>query len=193
MLTEDSAASLADWNRSLWKARHVAGYIDDVALTKSDLLALGKLSEPDRSRLLFRRALAELRHDPWRYPKLCLRRLAYFVLIDPTNPKTKSAVYRAGQLGLSALAFLGWILAPAAVRQKAAPTLLVVGLVAVFHALTITSVRFHIPIEPQLAVWSAFTAARLEKPHRRDRASISAASARHVVSVRIESGMLVGA
>ena len=44
------------------------------------------------------------RDEPGRYARLCLRRLRYFVLFDETNPKTRSTVYRAGHLALSALA-----------------------------------------------------------------------------------------
>ncbi len=52
---------LLDQNRLLWEARHEAGYLDDIALTAADYRVLATLSEPARSRLLFRRALADLR------------------------------------------------------------------------------------------------------------------------------------
>ena len=84
-----SESSLSGLNRALWEARHEAGYLDDIALTKDDYRRLGSVSEPERSRILFRRALAELGADPWRYPRLCLRRLRYFVLFDETNPKSR--------------------------------------------------------------------------------------------------------
>ncbi|HEX8198883.1 MAG TPA: hypothetical protein VF590_00205, partial [Isosphaeraceae bacterium] len=91
-------------NDALWEARHEAGCIDDVALTPADLRALAAVSEPERSRRLFRRALADLRAAPGRYWDLCRRRLAAFVLFDRTNPKARNPVYRAGHLGLTALA-----------------------------------------------------------------------------------------
>ena len=57
VVEENRSQDWAEWNRTLWRARHIAGYIDDIALTKSDLAMLGKLSEPARSRTLFRRCL----------------------------------------------------------------------------------------------------------------------------------------
>src|SRR5262249_23491937 len=84
-----SASDPRGWNAALWEARHEAGSLDDIALTPDDYRALGSVSEPERSRRLFRRALADLRAAPGRYPALCLRRLRYFLLFDETNPKTR--------------------------------------------------------------------------------------------------------
>lgn len=148
-------------NLALWEARHEAGYIDDVVLTADDTRALAALSEPERSRRLFRRALADLREQPGRYTRLCLRRLRYFVLFDETNPKTRNVVYRAGHLGLSALAALGWIVARPETRRRLGPTVVTAALIAAFHALTIVSARFHIPLEPLLALWAACGLTRL--------------------------------
>ncbi len=142
-------------NESLWKARHEAGYLDDIALTKRDYTMLATLSEPERSRVLFRRALSDLRADPWRYPHLCLRRIRYFILFDETNPKTRSLLYRVPHLGLTIAAALGLILAPCIVRRRIGPTILTAVLIGTFHALTIVSARFHIPIEPLMALWAA--------------------------------------
>lgn len=150
-----SGSGLADANRALWEARHEAGYLDDIALSKADYRRLSRLSEPDRSRLLFLRALGDLRDDPWRYPRLCLRRLRYFVLFDETNPKTRSLVYRVGHLGLTIAAALGLAGMPPVLRRRLGPTLLTAGLVAAFHAATIVSARFHIPIEPLMGLWAA--------------------------------------
>ncbi len=154
------SADLRDLNATLWAARHEAGYIDDIALTKADYRILGAVSEPERSRILFRRALFELKGHAGRYLSLCLRRLRYFVLFDETNPKTRNRLYRIGHVGLSVMALLGFILAPAEVRRRLGPTLLTVGLVAAFHALTIVSARFHLPIEPLLALWAGAGVAR---------------------------------
>lgn len=148
-------AGLKGLNEALWKARHEAGYIDDVALTAADYRELAAVSEPERSRRLFRRALADLRAEPGRYARLCRRRLRAFVLFDETNPKARSLVYRAGHLGLTILAALGWIGMPTGLRRRLIPTALTAGLIAAFHALTIVSARFHIPLEPLLAVWAA--------------------------------------
>ena len=154
------AASLRDLNATLWAARHEAGYIDDIALTRADYRILGAVKEPERSRILFRRALHELKGKPGRYLALCLRRLRYFVLFDETNPKTRNRLYRLGHLGLTAIALLGLALAPRDILRRLGPTLLTVGLVAAFHAMTIVSARFHLPIEPLLALWAGSGMAR---------------------------------
>ena len=141
-------------NESLWKARHEAGYLDDIALTTADYQTLAAVSEPERSRLLFRRALDDLRAAPGRYPRLCLRRLQAFVFFDETNPKTRNLVYRASHLGLTLLAGLGWIIMRPEVRRRLVPTAVAALLIAAFHALTIVSARFHVPIEPLMALWA---------------------------------------
>jgi len=156
-------------NAALWEARHEAGYLDDLALTAQDYRALAARSEPERSRRLFRRAISDLRADPGRYPWLCLRRLRYFVLFDETNPKTRNPVYRASHLALTLAAALGLALATPALRRRLAPTVVTVALIALFHALTIVSARFHIPIEPCLGLWAAcgldrFTAGPTDRP-----------------------------
>jgi hypothetical protein len=150
-----SSLDLRGWNTSLWKARHVAGYLDDIALSADDYRALGRLTEPERSRWLFRRAIAELRADPARYPRLCLRRLRYFLFFDETNPKTRNPIYRVSHLALTFLAAAGLFVAGREDRRRLAPTILTVALITAFHTLTIVSARFHIPIEPLLALWAA--------------------------------------
>lgn len=144
--------SLRGWNRALWDARHEAGYLDDIALTSEDNRTLAAVSEPERSRILLRRALADLRSDPLRYPRLCGVRLRYFLLFDETNPKTRSLVYRVSHAGLTVLAVAGWFVMSRESRRRLRPCLVVLGLVTMFHVLTITSARFHIPIEPLMAV-----------------------------------------
>jgi hypothetical protein len=158
--TLDSARSISSldlrgWNASLWTARHVAGYLDDIALSADDYRELGRLSEPERSRRLLGRALSDLRADPARYPRLCLRRLRFFLLFDETNPKTRNAVYRVSHLTLTLLAVAGLLLAGREDRRRLAPTILTVALITAFHTLTIVSARFHIPIEPLFALWAA--------------------------------------
>jgi hypothetical protein len=142
-------------NARLWAARHAAGYLDDIALTADDYRALARVSEPERSRRLFRRALDELGTDPGRYPRLCARRLRYFLLFDETNPKTRTMVYRASHLGLTLLAALGLVLSRPEDRRRLAPTILTAALISTFHTLTIISARFHIPLEPLLGLWAA--------------------------------------
>ena len=150
-------------NAALWAARHKAGYLDDIALTAEDYRLLSSVSEPERSRVLFRRALDDLKAEPWRYPRLCLRRLRYFVFFDETNPKTRNLVYRAAHLGLSTLALLGLLAAPSDVRRRLAPLLLTAVLIAFFHSLTIVSARFHVPVEPLLAVCAGCGFSRRER------------------------------
>jgi hypothetical protein len=154
------STSLRDLNATLWEARHEAGYLDDIALDASDYRELAAVSEPERSRKLFRRALLDLQAEPGRYSRLCLRRIKYFVFFDETNPKTRSTIYRASHLGLTVLAAVGLLLAKAEVRRRLGPTLLTAGLIAAFHALTIVSARFHVPIEPLMALWAAAGASR---------------------------------
>jgi hypothetical protein len=148
-------SGLVGLNRTLWEARHKAGYLDDIALTKADYRLLGSVSEPERSRILFRRSLADLEANPTRYVRLCLRRLRYFILFDETNPKSRVLAYRLPHLGLTIFAGIGLLLAPSSLRWKLLPTIATVILITLFHALTIISARFHIPIEPLLAIWGA--------------------------------------
>jgi hypothetical protein len=150
-----SAPGFEGLNRKLWEARHEAGYIDDIALSKQDYLLLGRSSEPERSRILFKRALEELKTDPGRYIRLCLRRLRYFILFDETNPKSRVLAYRAPHLALSVFGVLGLLLAGPALRSRLLPTIATAGLIVIFHTLTIVSARFHIPIEPLLGLWGA--------------------------------------
>ncbi len=161
-IADRAAGSLLDQNRALWEARHEAGYIDDIALTHADYRELGAVSEPERSRRLFRRAWADLQADPIRYPRLCLRRLRFFVFFDDTNPKTRSLIYRISHLGLTVAAGLGLFLARGDIRRRLGPTLLVAGLIAGFHTLTIVSARFHLPIEPLMAIWAASGVSRCD-------------------------------
>lgn len=153
-ILEQPGEGLAGLNQTLWKARHEAGYLDDIALSRSDYAMLGALSEPERSRVLLRRAIHDIRANPGRYVQLSLRRLRYFLLFDETNPKTRNVVYRASHLGLSLLAIAGLLVMPRDLRRRLGPTFLVMAVLTVFHALTIVSARFHIPIEPLLGLWA---------------------------------------
>ena len=163
-IADRPSASFLDQNRALWEARHEAGYIDDIALTADDYRELGAVAEPERARKLFRRALADLKADPARYPKLCARRLRYFLFFDETNPKTRNLIYRVSHLGLTLAAVLGLILARPEVRRRLGPSLVAAVLIATFHALTIVSARFQIPLHPLLAVWAAAGLTRWENP-----------------------------
>jgi hypothetical protein len=183
---------LSSLNRRIWAARHEAGYLDDIALTKADLDLLGSVSEPERSRILFRRAVRDLAEQPGRYAELCIRRLRYFWLFDETNPKTRVGIYRLSHLGLTIAAAFGLVLARPALRLRLGPTLATAASIALFHSLTIVSARFHIPIEPLLAVWAGCGVTRCD---RAELPQPSAAPADHIVGVRIvrrfRSGVLV--
>ena len=150
-----NARDLQGLNRAIWEARHEAGYIDDIALSKDDIHYLGTFAEPQRSRILFKRAVDDLNRDPGRYAQLCLRRLRYFLLFDETNPKTRVRLYRFAHLGLSMLAVIGLSTAGPAIRKRLMPTIVTAAAIALFHTFTIVSARFHIPIEPLLAIWGA--------------------------------------
>jgi hypothetical protein len=161
------SADLKGWNRAIWEARHEAGYIDDIALTKEDIRQLGSVSEPERSRILFRRAIEELDRSPGRYTRLCLQRLRYFLLFDETNPKSRVRVYRWSHVGLSTLAVMGlWVAGPS-LRKRLMPTIVTASAITLFHSLTIVSARFHIPIEPLLAIWGAAGLNHLTMTHDR--------------------------
>ncbi len=185
-----SRQGVSELNRTLWAARHEAGYLDDIALAREDKELLGSVSEPERSRILFRRAIGELREQPGRYLGLCLRRFRYFWLFDETNPKTRVLLYRTSHLGLLALAVLGLLLARPDVRERLGPTLATALLIAGFHTLTIVSARFHIPIEPLMAIWAGAGLTRWEPASRQ-----STTPRHHVIGVglvgRLERGELV--
>jgi hypothetical protein len=178
---DQKGSGLIGLNRTLWEARHIAGYLDDIALTKADYRLLGSVSEPERSRILFRRSLADLEADPTRYVRLCLRRLRYFIFFDETNPKSRVLAYRLPHVGLTIFAGIGLWMAPSSVRRKLLPTVVTVVLITLFHALTIVSARFHIPIEPLLAIWGAAVCTRWGFTH----VSRSAAAGYHIKSVGI--------
>jgi hypothetical protein len=180
---ESGDVGLSSLNRRIWAARHEAGYIDDIALSKGDLRRLGSVSEPERSRILFRRAMRELAEQPGRYARLCVRRFRYFWLFDETNPKTRVWIYRLSHLGLTIAAVLGLVLARPDVRIRLVPTLATAASIALFHSLTIVSARFHIPIEPLLAVWAGCGLTRFDRADEQSHSS--AAPAHHIVGVRL--------
>ena len=183
------ATSVSGLNRSLWDARHEAGYLDDIALTKADYRLLGSVSEPERSRILFRRALADLRAEPMRYVRLSLRRLRYFILFDETNPKSRVSAYRLPHIGLTVFALGGILLASPATRRQLLPTIATAAAITLFHAMTIVSARFHIPIEPLMAIWGAAGLTRWNPRHTGG--SGSSPAPHHVERIRVENRLAV--
>ena len=145
--------SLAGMNSALWEARHETLYVDSVALTPEDYQRLGRLSEPERSRELGRRAWRFIQDKPGRYARLCLNRLRYFLLFDETNPKATNRIYRTATVGWLVLAFIGLLVSRSQWRALW-PTYAIFILVTAFHTLVITSVRFRIPVEPITFLWA---------------------------------------
>lgn len=141
-------------NRALWAARHETIYIDDLLLQPGGYREFQGLSEPQRSRLLARRAWRGIEQDPMRYARLCLRRLRYFLLFDETNPKAANRLYRITTVTWLVLAALGVLVSRHAWRRLW-PTYAIVAVVTLFHSLTITSARFRMPLEPLTFVWIA--------------------------------------
>jgi hypothetical protein len=111
------------------------------------------LPELQRSKELFRRALADLRQEPGRYPTLCLRRLRYFLWIDESNPKTASLFYQIPQKILVIFSTIALLIMPQETRRRLLPTMIAFGLTTLFHAATITAPRFHLPWEPIMMIW----------------------------------------
>ncbi|MFH1265733.1 MAG: hypothetical protein ABIK89_08390 [Planctomycetota bacterium] len=147
--------TLAGMDRALWEARHETVYIDDLLLKPTGYREFAGLSEPERSRLLGRRAWQFIRAEPGRYASLCLRRLRYFLLFDETNPKAASGIYRAATVLWLSLAFVG-LLVSCDRWRRLWPTYAIFAAVTLFHALVITSVRFRIPVEPFSFIWAAW-------------------------------------
>jgi hypothetical protein len=147
--------SLESIDRALWEARHETLYIDDVLLRPTGYREFAGLTEPQRSRLLGRRAVAFIRGNPGRYGRLCLDRLRYFLLFDETNPKAANPVYRWATVTWLVLGFVGLLVSLPRARSLWA-VYAIFAAVTLFHALVITSVRFRIPIEPISFVWAAF-------------------------------------
>ena len=165
----DHDGTLAGMDRALWEARHETVYIDDVLLRPTGYRELAGLSEPERCRLLGRRAVEFIRTHPARYAGLCLRRLRYFLLFDETNPKASNRIYRAATVLWLVLAFVG-LLVSCGRWRRLWPTYAIFAVVTLFHALVITSVRFRIPLEPMSFVWAAWAVvpfgAHLAPPRR---------------------------
>ncbi len=146
--------TLADRYRAAWEARHETLYIDDVLLKPGKYAEFAGLSEPQRCRLLGRRAWEFIKQQPGEYARLCARRLKYFVLWDETNPRASHVMYRATTVGWLGLVMIGLVVTRRQWRSLW-PLYAVVAAATVFHALTIVSARFRLPIEPLTFVWAA--------------------------------------
>lgn len=150
----DHDGSLVSQNQALWEARHETLYIDDVLLKPDGYRDFRGLSEPERSRVLGKRAKAWIEAHPIAYVKLCAQRLKYFLLWDATNPKAMHPLYRLSSVAWLTFGLIGLAAARAEWRVLW-PTVLSFAGIAAFHVLTITSARFRIPVEPLGFVWGA--------------------------------------
>ncbi len=148
------AAALADQHRAAWEARHETLYIDDVLLKPTGYVDFAGLTEPQRCRLLGRRAWQFIREQPADYARLCGQRLRYFLLFDETNPKAASSIYRVTTVGWLVLTIIGLVVTRRH-WQALWPLYAIVAAVMLFHTLTIVSARFRLPIEPLTFVWAA--------------------------------------
>ena len=168
VLRQAHDGTLAGMDRALWEARHETVYIDDLLLKPTGYREFAGLSEPERSRLLRRRAVEFIRAHPDQYAKLCVQRLRYFLLFDETNPKASNRIYRGATVAWLVLAFLG-LLVSCDRWRRLWPTYAIFAAVTLFHALVITSVRFRIPLEPFTFVWAAWAVVPLGRSLARRR------------------------
>jgi len=153
-LLREHDGTLAGMDRALWEARHETLYIDDVLLTDEDYAQMGALSEPERSKVLGRRAWKFVSAEPVKYAGLCLQRLRYFLLFDETNPKASNRLYRMSTVSWLVLVSIGLVVSRSHWRRLW-PTYTIFAAVTIFHVLVIVSVRFRIPIEPLSFIWAA--------------------------------------
>lgn len=145
---------LAGIARGRWEARHETLSIDDVLLEPDGYQEFVGLSEPQRSRLLRRRATEFIRTNPGSYAKLCMQRLHYFLLFDETNPTATDRLYRIATVAWLVLAWMGLSISWPSWRSLW-PTYAIAAIVTLFHTLVIVSVRFRIPIEPMTFLWGS--------------------------------------
>ncbi len=82
------------------------------------------------------------------------------MLFDETNPKAADPLYRMTTVTWLLLSYIGLLVLRPRWRTMW-PTVAIFGSVTLFHALTITSARFRIPIEPMSFVWAAAALAPL--------------------------------
>lgn len=143
-----------EMNRALWAARYETMYIDDMLLTDEDRSYFAGCTEPECCRHLGERAWEYIHEHPERYGHLCLNRLRFFLFIDETNPKASHPIYLWSTLAWLSLASLGLIVTRSSWRTLW-PTYALFAAVLAFHALTITSARFRIPVEPLTFPWCA--------------------------------------
>ena len=153
-IASEHDGSLGARNAALWEARHETIYIDDILLKPNGYRELIGLSEPARSRVLGEKAKQWIMDHPGDYVRLSLQRLRYFLLWDATNPKAAHPIYRGSSIFWLTLAFIG-LIAALPRRRRLWPTIAVFAVITAFHALTITSARFRIPLEPLGFAWGA--------------------------------------
>lgn len=150
-MLDEHDGSWAGQHQALAEARSETLYIDDVLLKPHGYERFQNLSEPDRCRLLSAEVWPHITGDPGRYLRLSWQRLNFFWLCDRTNPKTFHPFYRWTSWLSFAFALAGLVLSWKD-RARWWPVYGTVLLITAFHALTIVSARFRLPLEPLLAV-----------------------------------------
>ncbi len=114
-------------------------------------------AQPDEIRrmdILEERAREWILAHPADYARLCLKRLAYLLWFDPTNPRSSSLYYRLSYFLLLVLAVPGIVLS-ARRGGPWAPLSIAALAQAAVHVLVITSARFRLPLEACLLLPAA--------------------------------------
>jgi 4-amino-4-deoxy-L-arabinose transferase-like glycosyltransferase len=151
----DPDGDMSETNEAPRKIHHEMVHVDSVALGPEDYQQLGRLTEPERSRELGRRAWRFIRENPGQYVRLCLQRLRYFLLFDETDPEANGRTYRTATVVWLVLVFIGLLVSRSQWRVFW-PTYAVFLVAMLFHVLVITSARFRIPVEPMSFLWAGW-------------------------------------
>lgn len=161
----EAARKLVEWREAVVPV--------DTAIPHDVLERMETMTEVEKCEVFRGMALDFLRNDFGRYLRLCGRRLMYFFWVDPTNPKTRHWVYRAGNLLLAVFALLGVILAWRGARRQVLFALACAAVILGFHTLTIYAARFRLPVEIFMLCLAGFAVAFLASRLHRRAVSIS--------------------
>jgi 4-amino-4-deoxy-L-arabinose transferase-like glycosyltransferase len=148
----------ADLNAAREQAVSVDSHLSQESLA-AIVAAPSEIEKVDHFQTLAGRDLSE---DPGHYLRMCGLRLGQMLWFDPTNPRAYVLSYRLSYLVLLGLAVIGVGLSMTGRRAVYWQLPLLAGLgILVFHALTITSARFRLPIEALLLLPAAVVFAAL--------------------------------
>jgi hypothetical protein len=81
--------------------------------------------------------------------------------VDESNPKTAVLYYRIPHISLTIFSLMGLIVMDGGMRRRLAMVMIAFLLTTIFHALTITAPRFHLPWEPLMMIWAVAGASSL--------------------------------